>query len=316
MMPSPPPLSNLSALLKPSLFSKVLEKRMTWPKSSTLDFNLVGQAIFFAEEPNPYEFNDLVFPTLKALSSLGVSNLPSLNLLQFLPPPTSPDFPPQALGLQLLLDIGSRSLCRGMDERYTAGYFDIISRNLALTYLSLPRELQPQSKSRWIGELGASVDYWMVCRIWFITPLIHSDDIAHHSIAYSETENLRCEVETISGTRDPYRARKGELDNDIYSFFNMMVQKPPQGEDVKMEDFMFWFCTVIDAHKPIVEHFGRYPYHNVALGRVSSEEEKVWLERTGGWGNADQEVAERIREDFEAGRWRPFGEGYEFGEGV
>jgi uncharacterized protein (DUF924 family) len=236
--------------------------------------------------------------------------------MQFLPLPTSSDFPPQALGLQLLLDIGSRSLCHGMDERYTAGYFDIISRNLALSYLALPPELRPQSKKRWVEELGASVDYWMVCRIWFITPLIHSDDVSHHSIAYSEAEELRLEVERISGKIDPYRTRKEELEKDIYAFFNMMVEKPPQGKYVKMEDFMFWFCTVIDVHKPIVEKFGRYPYHNVALGRVSSEEEKVWLERTGGWGNAGTEVAERIRGDVEAGRWMPFGLDYEFGKGV
>jgi uncharacterized protein (DUF924 family) len=309
---STPSNSDLSTLLTPSLFSKVLEKRMPWPKSSTLDFSAVGKAIFFASDPNPYEFNDLGFPALKALSDIGVGNLPHLDLMQYLPPPTSPDFPPQALGLQLLLDIGSRSLCHGMDERYTAGYFDIISRNLALTYLFLPPALQPQSKKRWIGELGASVDYWMVCRIWFITPLIHSDDVAHHSIAYTQTEELRCEVETISGKRDPYRSRKEELDKDIYAFFNMMVEKPPQG---KMEDFMFWFCTVIDVHKPIVEHFGRYPYHNVALGRVSSSEEERGVRETGGWGNASPEVAERIRGDVEGGRWRPFGEEYEFGKG-
>jgi hypothetical protein len=117
----------------------------------------------------------------------------------------------------------------------------------------------------------------MVTRIWFITPLIHSDDISHHSIAYSQTETLRCEVEAISGKSDPYRTR----DKDIYTFFNMMVEKPPEG---KIEDFMFWFCAVIDAHKPIIEYFGRYPYQNVALGRVSSDEEEMWLRETGGGG--------------------------------
>jgi hypothetical protein len=65
-----PPNSDLSTLLTPSLFSKVLEKRMPWAKSSTLDF----KAIFFAEDPNPHEFNDIVFPALKAFSEIGVEN--------------------------------------------------------------------------------------------------------------------------------------------------------------------------------------------------------------------------------------------------
>jgi hypothetical protein len=156
---SPPSNSDLSTLLTPSLFSKVLEKRMPWAKSSTLDFSTVSKAVFFAEDPNPHEFNDLVFPALKALSEIGAENLPHLDLMQYLPPPTSSSFPPQALALQLLLDIGSRSLCKGIDERYTAGYFDIISRNLALVYLALPLDLQPQSQKRWVGELEASVDY-------------------------------------------------------------------------------------------------------------------------------------------------------------
>lgn len=54
---------------------------------------------------------------------------------------------------------------------------------------------------------------------------------------------------------------------------------------------------------------------NVALGKVSTEEEKMWLKKTGGWGNAPPEVAEKIREDVLASRWTPFGQDYEYGKG-
>ena len=120
--------------------------------------------------------------------------------MQYLPSLPSPSLSPQALALYHLLDIGSRSLCEGIDERYTAEYFDVISRDLALSYLAMQRKVRLQSKNRWVEEVGASVHYWLVSKIWFITPLFHSDDISHHSIAYAETaetEEMRLEIGLI-----------------------------------------------------------------------------------------------------------------------
>jgi hypothetical protein len=131
--------------------------------------------VFFNKDANPSSFNNLVFPALRALNSVGPENLLVLDLMQFLPPSSS--FPSRALGSQLLINIGSQSLCQGIDERYAAEYFDIISRNFATRYLELPEELRQRSLERWMEELGASVDHWMVYSVWFITPLIRSEGI-------------------------------------------------------------------------------------------------------------------------------------------
>lgn len=36
-------------------------------------------------------------------------------------------------------------------------------------------------------------------------------------------------------------------------------------------------------HKAVIEEFGRYPHRNVTLGRISTPEEKKWLEAGGGF---------------------------------
>lgn len=42
-----------------------------------------------------------------------------------------------------------------------------------------------------------------------------------------------------------------------------------------MEGFAFWVWIVLSTHKPIIEKFGKYPYRDLVMGRISTEEEKV-----------------------------------------
>ena len=66
---------------------------------------------------------------------------------------------------------------------------------------------------------------------------------------------------------------------------------------------------LMDIHKPIIDVFGRYPYLNAVLGRQSSEDEESWIDMMGHFGEADADVAKRVREDIKLGRWTPLGEG-------
>jgi uncharacterized protein (DUF924 family) len=74
----------------------------------------------------------------------------------------------------------------------------------------------------------------------------------------------------------------------------MMVEKPSQGRGVEIEDFMFWFYVVIDVHRLILEHFGSYPHCHVALRRMSTEEEKMWLKKTRGGGLGEGRIREHV----------------------
>jgi hypothetical protein len=198
--------SNLAAMLTPSLFYATLKSRLPWPKEKPLDFNTVGTYIFNNEPDSLKEFHRVCYPALKHLSTLGVPNVP--DLMHFLPAPEAKEFPEQALGLQLLLDQGPRQLFTGIDQRYTNAYFDVISLKYAKRLQALPESLRPDNKIRWIRELRASFDYWIVARFWFMAPFAHSEDIHDQELQSALAEESRLAVESRIGKKDPYRANE------------------------------------------------------------------------------------------------------------
>ena len=258
------------------------------------------------DEERQKEFRNIAWPALKALSVLGVDNVP--DLLQFLPPPESKDFPEQALGLQLLLDQGPRALFEGIDIRYTYDYFQHLGRKFAQQLLDLPSSLRIDSKERWMDEQGASFDFWLRVRLFLIAPVVHSEGLADHELAMQMNEEVRVEVERFTDKTDPYRAKRAELLRDIYAFGKMYREGPRTENGPTMDGWFFWMWTVLDVHKPIIDKFGKYPYQDVPKGRVSTEEEREWsIVFEQGVDKSKSDVAKRIREDVLKGRWTPLG---------
>ncbi|KAE9370386.1 hypothetical protein N431DRAFT_426748 [Stipitochalara longipes BDJ] len=298
-----PANSDLSSLLTPVLFNQVLKNRLPWPKEKPLDFKEL------AKEPDgtrQKELREIAWPALKALSTLGVENVP--DMMQFLPPPESEDFPEQALGLQLLLDQGSRALFEGIDVRYTYDYFQHVARKYAQQLLDLPSSLRIDGKKRWMDEQGASFDFWLMVRLWLIAPVVHSEVLADHELALQINEEVRVEVEKLTDKIDPYRAKRAELAVDTYAFGRMYREGPPMENGPRMHEWFFWMWTVLDVHKPIIDKFGKYPYQDVPKGRVSTEEEREWtIIFQNGVDKSNSDVAKKMREDVLKGRWTPLG---------
>ncbi len=44
------------------------------------------------------------------------------------------------------------------------------------------------------------------------------------------------------------------------------------------------FLKFAKDHFEVIEKYGRYPSRNAVLGRESTDAEKEWLEKGGGWG--------------------------------
>ncbi|KAH8765767.1 hypothetical protein BGZ57DRAFT_528681 [Hyaloscypha finlandica] len=300
--------NDLSSLLTPELFRRVFKNRLPWPIEKPLDFKEVFTYVFRSDGgSHEEELRKIAWPTLKALSTLGVDNVP--DMMQFLPPPESRDFPEQALGVQLLLDQGPRALFEGMDARYIYDYFQYVARKYAQQLLDLPSALRIDSKKRWMEELGASFDFWVMARLWLIAPVVHSEVLVDHELALSMGEDVRVEVEKFTGETDPYRAKRAELAEDIYAFGRMYLEGPPLENGVKMHQWFFWMWAVLDVHKPIIDKFGKYPYQDVAKGRESTDEEKEWtIVFQNGVDKSNSKVAQRIREDVVKGRWTPLGQ--------
>lgn len=298
--------ADLKKLITPSLLDLMVEACIPFSTTETLDFADVGRGIFLAGNLAP-RIKEAAWPALVALSRVGLDNMP--DLLSLLPPPSSPEFPRRCLGLQLLLDQAPRALLRGVDKRWQTSYFDVVSRGLAAAWLGLPERDRPDSRDRWLGEAGTTLDYWLVARLWFGAPFVHSESEGNQQIALDFTDATRRVIEAESGTRDPYREKRDEVLADIYGFPRVVVAGPPQGPDVTRESWCWWYAMLMDIHKPIIDKFGRYPYNNAAAGRESTSEELEWIEKVDRFAQASPKVAEQIREDIQAGRWQPLGSG-------
>lgn len=294
---------DLSSILTPALLQAVLENRLPWAKEEPLDFSIVGPYFW-----NPYpnvtaSFTALVIPVFKHLSTYPLSRLLTHDFLSYLPPPSSPSFPSQALALQLLIDQGGRIL-RGTDERWKYDFFDHISRKIAHQFLALPPSESPYSKTRWLDEQHATLGYLILARLWLQAPLQHSEDLADHERALVINADTRAEVEASTGTVDPARGNL-EILQDTLAYPRWAREGPPKGEGTKMQDFAYWELLMMDVHKCIIERYGGYPQRYAARGGEPTEREKEYLLKTGNFDVIDEESAAIIREDVKAGRWTP-----------
>ncbi|KAK3311716.1 uncharacterized protein B0T15DRAFT_83518 [Chaetomium strumarium] len=295
----------LRALITPALLNLVVDTVIPFSPTEPLDFAIIAGNLLGAGPPLASDVVQAVWPILVSLSKLGLGNIPDLTT--FLPPSSDPQFPRQALGLQLLVDQMPRRLCKGIDARWTNAYFDVISLRYAQTLDALPVEVaeKPASWGRW-KALGTTLGYWVLVRTWFVAPFVHTDQVAIQERALALTEETRRQVEEVTRTTDPYRAQREAILSDVYGFPRVFAAGPPK-EVATVQDYTYWMCMLMDVHKPIVDRFGRYPYRNAYFGRDDTPEEEEWFERTGGFARPSPEVRERLRRDIDAGVWLPLG---------
>lgn len=297
-------MASLSVLLPPSQLFAIFRARIPWSRSTPLNFAHVRDVSSYFDTD---AFHALCFPVLKWLSEINSLNVAD-KLFALLPAPESREFPEQALGLLLLLDQGPRQLFSGHDERWTYSYFDGLALRVLHRLRTLPEKLQPDRQKRWVGEMGYTFSHWTIAHFWFTAPLTHSESAADQELQRSLCDEKREAVEAMTGTRDAFRDCCTELATDPTAFSRRARMGPPPGDDITMADFVFWFLMIFDTHVPIIRSFGRFPSRNGAVGRATTEAEKSFLERTGGFGTLEVEAERRVREDVEAGKWTPLGE--------
>ena len=155
-----------------------------------------------------------------------------------------------------------------------------------------------------------SFSYWVATQVMWAAPFLHAEDLESQQIGLDLSEELRQAVEKRTEKNDPYRETRDDTLKDDLLFLREVVKGPPLDESetsISITNWTFWWCMILDSHWPIIKRFGRYPYRNAILGRVSTDKEKKWLDDTGHFGEASPEVAEKIREDVEKGQWTPLG---------
>ena len=308
----PPPLQTPLLSPNPPMTKYALSSRALFsskPSSRRLRANQVID-IIRVDQINSVATDYL--PALVSMSTWGLDQALSINFLEndVLPAPDSSEFPQLALGLLLILDQAPRFNLKGVDSRYTFDYFGAMALKLITQFRDLPPHLVPYNRDLWI-ERGYSIDQWSFALLWFLAPITHSEDLGNHQYQVSIWEAAKLDIKRANGgMEDPYahRLREG-LGVDTFAFAREFELGPPaerDGRPATYVDFIYWFAMIFIVHRPIIATFGHYPYRNTSQGRVSSEAELDWLEKTGYFGAmTNEEDGKKVRDDVVAGRWSP-----------
>ena len=294
---------DLFKVITPHLLESVRKIHLPWPEDEPIDFTAVIRQYFEGDPNTAPQFYDLTFErALKPISTIGIENMP--DLMQFLPPVEAKDFPAKALGLLLLLDQAPRALLTGLNQRWIYSYFDALAIKLTRQLYALPHAQRPDSIDRLMTQ-GWGFDYSIIARIWFVTPLVHSESLEDQNLQTAVSEEIRTLVENHVGRTDPYRSTVDKDSKDIYAFPRIALN-PPTEDDTQIDDFIFWMLRLLRVHTPVVRTFGHYPYRNNSVGRISTKEEIQYAEDTDYFSMlTDDKAVKRIREDVEAGIWTP-----------
>jgi uncharacterized protein (DUF924 family) len=146
-----------------------------------------------------------------------------------------------ALSLVILLDQIPRNLYRtAATLPLVYGHYDELSRDLAARLLAAdPRP-----------DAHESLRAAPARRVWFVMPLMHSEDRALHERGRAFLD------ECVADARGA-------------------------GDEAGTLRFLDSMRAAAQTHKEIVDRFGRYPYRNKFLGRRSTEEEEAWIKEGG-----------------------------------
>lgn len=146
-----------------------------------------------------------------------------------------------ALSLTLLLDQMPRNIYR-TDEGLRKVYSHYDRMSYALAQSIVSSKSRVDLHPQWRNSAAH--------RMWFYMPLMHSEDMEAHRLV----DEILAEATEEMGQLEGHQASK------------TFLQKQVEAEA---------------EHRAILDRFGRYPHRNGALGRVSTEEEKRFLEEGG-----------------------------------
>ncbi|KAI3598431.1 a-pheromone processing metallopeptidase ste23 [Moniliophthora roreri] len=122
-----------------------------------------------------------------------------------------------------------------------------------------------------------------------------------------EMEEMRRAIEEYSGKRDPARDTRVEDTQDT-RLFEWLENDAEQLKDATKDEsveFSSRAFRVVEAHRPIVARFGRYPHRKGVVGRTAAQEGKDYLEETNHWGvpRLSEEELEKLRQQVSVGEW-------------
>lgn len=159
------------------------------------------------------------------------------------------------MSLIILLDQMPRNCYRGMEAAKVTRVFDPLALAVALRARKLGMHRRPEVRSR----LGY--------RLWFFMPMEHAEDLGMQELMVEEQKQRSQElVALMKGNYD------AQDDDGLYCRSILLEKK----EDYELCQKALQ--KAVDEHYDAILKFGRFPYRNLALGRVTTMEEQKFLD--------------------------------------
>ncbi|GIK00882.1 hypothetical protein Aspvir_004911 [Aspergillus viridinutans] len=171
----------------------------------------------------------------------------------------NPSTPQDWLALIILLDQLPRNIYRGESARIVFEFFDPLARTIALKAADAG---YPSG-----NRIPSPFRYRQGQRIWFYLPFIHAEDLDMQELARVKYEEM---------AEDFTRLLDGDatgLSDDEAECRRILLENR-----LRLEEHLNMHSRVQREHYEPVAQFGRFPHRNAALGRVTSEEERRFLE--------------------------------------
>ncbi|KAG2026300.1 hypothetical protein GB937_001809 [Aspergillus fischeri] len=168
----------------------------------------------------------------------------------------NPSTPQDWLALVILLDQFPRNIYRGESSRIVFEFFDPLARTIALKAADAG---YPSGTSPFRYRQGQ--------RIWFYMPFIHAEDLEMQELA---------RVKYVEMAEDFTRLLDGDvtgLSDDEAETRRILLENR-----TRLEEQLKTHFRVQREHYDPIARFGRFPHRNAALGRVTSDEERRFLE--------------------------------------
>ncbi|KAI4854152.1 hypothetical protein E4T44_00365 [Aureobasidium sp. EXF-8845] len=197
------------------------------------------------------EYDDLCRQKFGSLLNIIISQQASAkDILAAAKPVSALDW----MSLIVLIDQIPRNCYRGMEAAKVFNFFDPLALTVALRAQELAIHLR--------SEIRYKTGY----RLWLFMPFEHAEDIKMQESMVEEQKLRLQDVELlIQG--------KVDIGDDGVRFCREVLVSNKEELSILEKALQ----KAVDEHHDAIKRFGRFPYRNVALERVSKQEEQAFL---------------------------------------
>lgn len=158
------------------------------------------------------------------------------------------------MSLIILLDQLPRNCYRGPGVGIAYSFFDPLA--LAISLQAIERGIPNDP----------AVRFRLAYKFWFCMPLEHSEELKIQEKLSNEHANMWGEIDNL------IESPEGEANKELAQYCAAFNKRRES-----YERFKGTIQGICDSHMHQIRSFGRYPYRNERLGRVSTKEELEYL---------------------------------------